>query len=233
MSRTPIRVFIIEPHHLVRLGLISALSDDPGIVFVGQAETEAAASSTLEGLSVDVFLLNDEDGPAGLDTCRRLRAGNSEAGIVLLVADSNSTSMLNAIDAGANACCLRDITAHRLMAAIIGVSYGDLWVDSQIAWQLMDKFRIIGNAQPSATAQKSDADCSLVRAGSSDDTIFLTAREGQVLKLIVRGQTNQAIADSLIISLATAKAHVRSILSKLGVDHRTQAAVEAMRRGLV
>ncbi len=231
--RAPIRVSIIAQHHLVRLGLASVFSDVPGFVVVGHAETESGVRAAPDDPPADVFLLNGEAGAAWVEACRRVRALNPEAGIIVLMSDSNCALMVQAIDAGANACCLRDISPDRLMSAIVGVSQGDIWVDSQVAWQLIDEFGLSQQTRLASPLEKAEAGGASIQSGSIDDSIYLTGRESEVLKLIVQGQQNQAIANSLNISLPTAKAHVRNILLKLGAGHRTQAAVEALRRGLV
>lgn len=233
LSQAPIHVFIIDPHQIVRLGLISALSTYQGFVCAGEAETATDRLTPFEGMSVDVFLVNDTDSSARFETCRQLRSSYPHAGIVLLMSNSNTPTLLQAFDAGANAFCLRDIKIDRLMAAIISTRNGDYWIDSQIAFQLTDNFQVPPTSQCATSEPMLKSACSLKSSDSFEEPIFLTARERQVLDLIVHGQTNQDIADSLVISLATAKAHVRSILSKLKADHRTQAAVEAVRRGLV
>jgi DNA-binding NarL/FixJ family response regulator len=157
----------------------------------------------------------------------------------MLTAHDNDGDVFAALAAGAGGYCLKNMEPERLYRAITSVKDGDLWLDSGIASKVLKMY------SPSMAAQGRQGDSGLMPgaaagAGAPDSKTqvkelaeALSPREMEVLNLLVSGQSNQEIADSLIISLATAKTHVRNILNKLAVDDRTQAAVLAMRSGLV
>jgi DNA-binding NarL/FixJ family response regulator len=146
-------------------------------------------------------------------------------------------SVVRSFSGDVHAYGLKNLTADRLTAAILTVFHGDTWMDASLAERLFRE--LLHSDMPGAVHDHADGAGAIATSetsSSSDDlkcSVTLTQRELQVLSLIVQGLTNQAIADRLVVSLATAKAHVRSILCKLSVSHRTEAAVEAIRRGLV
>lgn len=163
--------------------------------------------------------------------------------VIMLTQHDNDRDILASLAAGASGYCLKDVEPERLYTAIRSVNTGDVWLDSAIASRVL-KFYTSQQGQSAIPINDKEAQSTKQLAAYSSsastqqalDRPFpeaLSARELEVLKLIVDGLSNQEIADKLVISLATAKTHVRNILNKLAVDDRTQAAVHAMRRGLV
>jgi DNA-binding NarL/FixJ family response regulator len=147
----------------------------------------------------------------------------------MLTSHDNDADIFASLAAGAGGYCLKDVVPERLYTAIRSVKSGDIWLDSAIASRVM---RFYNASNKESVAEKQE---SAIRPPSITSPLPepLSPREMEVLTLLVEGLSNQEIADRLIISLATAKTHVRNILNKLAVDDRTQAAVQAMRRGLV
>lgn len=231
-SQAIVRVFIIDKHHSSRARLKSVLCADANISLIGEAETESAAMSSLDEVPADVIVLNDAQDSLSAETCRRLKFQNPKVSIILLTSDPDCRSFLEAFKAGVSAYCLKDIDADRLRTAIVAARFSDLWIDSGVMAQLINELRGGEAAQPDVD-KLSDNQTEFTDNDTIGAPVSLTEREHQVLKLIVSGMKNQAIARALQISTATVKAHVRNLLSKLGAAHRTQAAVEALRRGLV
>jgi len=159
--------------------------------------------------------------------------------VIMLTQHDNDQDVLASLSAGASGYCLKDVEPERLYTAIRSVNAGDAWLDSAIASRVLKHYssdQVLPKIEKSApVAEQAHISQPSHSAQPMDRPLVepLSPRELEVLALIVDGLSNQEIADKLFISLATAKTHVRNILNKLAVDDRTQAAVHAMRRGLV
>jgi NarL family two-component system response regulator LiaR len=214
-TKSKIKVFLVEDHTVTRLGLKFILESYDNLEFVGEAINGAEAVAALEkGLSVDVLIM-DVEMPVmdGIEAAAILRQRYSDLKIVMLTAHRDEKEIFAALAAGANGYCIKDISDMRLLKAIESVYDGDLWLDSTIAAKVV-------KALPSKEPQSSAPD-------------QLSDRELEVLQLIVDGLSNQQIAQKLYISHDTVKSHIKHILEKLAVNDRTQAAVKAIRQGLV
>jgi len=240
-SSSRIRVLLVEDHALTRLGLKTALKRTPDIDVVGEASNGEEAVRAAEELAPQVVLM-DVGMPVkdGIQAAKEIVAGHPEIHVIMLTQHDNDRDILASLAAGASGYCLKDVEPERLYTAIRSVNAGDAWLDSAIAGRVLKHFTsgsvvapdLAGKTVPHPQVAQKTADTS----GVTFDRPLpepLSTRELEVLKLIVDGLSNQEIADKLFISLATAKTHVRNILNKLAVDDRTQAAVHAMRRGLV
>jgi DNA-binding NarL/FixJ family response regulator len=232
-----IKVLLVEDHLLTRIGLKTVLERTPDIKVIGEAENgEEAVNKALE-LKPDVILM-DVGMPImdGIEASQKIKESLEEVGIVMLTSHDNDRDIFASLAAGATGYCLKDVEPERLYTAIRSVHNGDSWLDSSIAAKVLKH-----QAAAAVSADSSPAGEAATSAGVSANVAKaqqglpepLSSRELEVLNLLVEGLSNQQIADRLIISLATAKTHVRNILNKLAVDDRTQAAVHAMRRGLV
>lgn len=230
-----IKVLLVEDHALTRLGLKAALKRTTDIEVIGEAGNGEEAVSMAHTLHPHVILM-DVGMPImdGIQAAQQIVSKNPEIRIIMLTQHDNDSDILASLAAGASGYCLKDVAPERLYTAIRSVNAGDAWLDSSIADRVLRHLKPAGldHAPPAATVAPAKPASS---AHVSDRPLVepLSAREMEVLKLIVDGLSNQDIADNLIISLATAKTHVRNILNKLAVNDRTQAAVHAMRRGLV
>ncbi|MBA3858477.1 MAG: hypothetical protein C0507_16340 [Cyanobacteria bacterium PR.3.49] len=152
----------------------------------------------------------------------------------MLTSHDSEEDIFAALSAGAGGYCLKDVAPERLYTAVRSIHAGDVWLDSAIAHKVLKHYASEKNGRTQAAVEID----SNGNNGSGNETLPslpepLSNREMEVLRLLVEGRSNQQIANQLVISLATAKTHVRNILNKLAVDDRTQAAVQAMRRGLV
>jgi DNA-binding NarL/FixJ family response regulator len=239
-SKTEIKVLLVEDHKLTRIGLRTVLERTEDIKVVGEAENGEEAIQKVEELRPDVILM-DVGMPImdGIEAVNKIRELHPEINSIMLTSHDSEEDILASLSAGASGYCLKDVEPERLYTAIRAVSGGDIWLDSTIASRVMKL-----QQSKSANWQSESRKPSSASHGQAANSVkskpvmpplpdALSPREMEVLALLVDGLSNQEIADRLIISLATAKTHVRNILNKLAVDDRTQAAVHAMRRGLV
>jgi DNA-binding NarL/FixJ family response regulator len=213
-----IRVLVVDDHAVVRRGLKSFLDSEPDLEVVGDAEGGAQALELLaqlvsEGRRPDVVLMDLQMEPVdGIDSTRQIRARYPEVEVVALTSFGEEERVHAALKAGASGYLLKDSDADEVSAAIRAAHRGELPLDPAIARALT----------------------SSLRAGSHDGRdAELTTRELEVLRLLGAGKTNKEIAAELRISERTARTHVSNILGKLELTSRTQAALWAVRQGLV
>ena len=213
--KSRISVVLAEDHTVTRLGLKFIIDKFPNLELLGEAANGAEAVKLVESLHPDVVVL-DVDMPVldGISAARSIRVSNPNIKIMMLTASRDEKQIFGALSAGANGYCIKDITDERLCTAIESVFRGDLWIDAAIA----DK---VVKALP------------LPSSGTNTPPEQLSEREMDVLKLIVDGMSNQQIAQKLFISSDTVKSHIKHILEKLAATDRTQAAVKALRQGLI
>lgn len=230
-----IRVVLVEDHLLTRIGLRTVLERTPDIKVIGEAENGAIAIELVRQLKPDVVLM-DVGMPLldGIEAARQICSENPMQRIIMLTSHDSEEDIFASISAGAGGYCLKDVAPDRLYIAVRSIHNGDFWLDSAIAHKVVTHYA----AQKNITIRKPPEPAHESNGHSQGEELPalpepLSNRELEVLKLLVEGCSNQQIANRLVISLATAKTHVRNILNKLAVDDRTQAAVQAMRRGLV
>lgn len=239
-AQVSIRVLMVEDHALTRMGLKTAFKRTADIVVIGEASNGEEGVAMAEKLKPDVILM-DVGMPVmdGIQAAREIIAANPAVRVIMLTQHDNDQDILASLSAGASGYCLKDVEPERLYTAIRSVNAGDAWLDSAIASRVLKHYSsepIMPQREKSAAVEEKKQTSQPSHTSQPMDRPLvepLSPRELEVLTLIVDGLSNQEIADKLIISLATAKTHVRNILNKLAVDDRTQAAVHAMRRGLV
>lgn len=224
-----IRILLVEDHLLTRIGLKAVIERTSDLRVIGEAEDGENAIRMVEECNPDVILM-DVGMPVldGIEASRKIKEKHPDMAIVMLTSHDNERDIFASLAAGAGGYCLKDVEPERLYTAIRSVNAGDIWLDSTIASKVLKQYNATENQQSAPETHKAPL-------SKKDQNLPepLSPRELEVLNLLVEGLSNQEIADKLIISLATAKTHVRNILNKLAVDDRTQAAVQAMRRGLV
>lgn len=202
---TRIRLLLADDHAIVRMGLRAVFELEGDLEVIAEAATADEAVVAHASARPDVTLLDLRMPGGGLEALRRI-LGHSPRSRVLMVTSSDLEEDIHrALAAGASGYVLKSIAPEELANAIRGVHAGARWVPAEVARKLAD------------------------RAATPD----LSPREMEVLHLVVKGLTNPEIAEALDISLGTAKAHLRAILAKLQVADRTEAASEALRRGLI
>jgi NarL family two-component system response regulator LiaR len=212
-SEHNIRILIADDHAVVREGLRSLINTEPGMTVIGQAEDGHRALEMARSLQPDVILL-DMVMPhkSGLEVIDVLKEENPEVRILVLTSFSDDDMLFPAVKAGALGYLLKNSSPQRLLAAIRDVHRGEPSLSSDVAKKLMLEMQ-----RPSPLPPTEDP---------------LTARELEVLRLVAQGQTNQEIAEELVIGEGTVRTHVSSILSKLHLANRTQATLYALREGL-
>ncbi|MGH2853743.1 MAG: response regulator [Solirubrobacteraceae bacterium] len=217
---------IADDHRLFRDGLRGTLQD-AGMAVVGEASDGAEAVALVRELAPDVVVLDLKmPGVSGLEALRQIGLSCPDVQAVVLTVSDEDADVLEALAAGACGYLLKDTRADRLAGGIREAAEGYMVLSSEVAQTLMTRVR-------------ADADANAVRAEAEageaavDERPALTPREEEVLRLIAQGADNVAIGLELSISPHTVKQYVTNIFEKLGVRSRVQAAVYAVRSGLV
>lgn len=222
MYNNSVKVLMVEDHKLMRVGLKSLFEEFPEIQIVAEAESAKEAIEKIRITKPDVVLM-DIGLPDinGIEATKKILEQFEDIKIIMLTSHTTEQEVLDSLAAGASAYVLKDINTEVLMMIIKTVKDGAMWLDPKIVPIIREK-----NAGVIPQRQ-------LSRANFKAQHSNLTEREYEVLKLVVDGKSNNEIAQALTISEHTAKAHVCNIIQKLVVDDRTQAAVKALKEGLV
>lgn len=204
------RVFIVEDHAFTRDGLRVAVGREPDLQVVGEARSAEEGMERLEHTPTDVVLM--DIGLPGMDGIEATRRVKERFGVrvVVLTVHQLEAEVLAAITAGADAYCLKSTDPASLLLAIRAAAMGSTYLDPQIAHIVLGHLNM-----------------------PSENQAQLSPRELEVLRLIADGLSNKEIAQRLGVSLSTVKTHVEELLQKLSVSDRTQAAVKALRQGLL
>lgn len=232
-----IRIVLIEDHDLTRVGLRAALQRAEGIEVIGEAANATQGLHILETTHPDIAVVDiglpDMDGIELTRQFRKIQASvnDSPTRILILTMHESEESVLAAFAAGADSYCMKDISIDRLTDALRMTYEGNSWIDPIIANIVLNQVRHGAADVDKNKTIAIDAVQPEVEQLLSESP--LTERELEILQLIVNGYSNSAIAEKLFISLGTVKTHVRNILNKLCADDRTQAAVLALRSGLI
>lgn len=210
---SPLRILIVEDDPMMQLGLEQALSAQGKFEIVGQAEdgylgVEAALKLKPDLVVMDIGLPRLD----GVAATQQIKTALPQTHVVILTSHTSETEIVAALSSGADAYCIKGASIDRLLTAIAAAQDGATYLDPQIARRIME------NLKPPSPA---------------GNTVLLSEREQEVLKLVVEGYSNPEIAAALYLSPNTVITHVRGIMNKLAVDDRVQAAVVALRSGLV
>lgn len=217
-STERIRVLVVDDHAVVRRGLLDFLGSEPDLEVVGDAAGGTEALDLLvrlesEGRRPNVVVMDLEMAPLdGIEVTRRIRARYRDIEVVALTSFGEEERVYAALEAGASGYLLKDSDADEVAAAIRTARRGELQLDPAVARRLTLSLRAAGRDEPKAE---------------------LTTRELEVLRLLGAGKANKEIAAELSISERTARTHVSNVLRKLGLTSRTQAALWAVREGLL
>lgn len=213
-----IRVLLVDDHDVFRHGLAQLLRDE-GLDVTAEASGGEAGVRLAAELAPDVVLMDlSMPGMDGVAATRAIAAAEPAPAVVVLTLSDDDDSMLEALLAGAAGYLLKDATLDQIVAAVTAAAAGDAVIPPRVAPEVLRRLRA---AEPARSAR------------ADGGAVELSEREHEVLRLIVAGRDNAAIAAELFISPHTVKSHVASIFAKLGVDSRLQASVQALRRGLV
>lgn len=214
-----INILVAEDSQVTLAALKHLLAQCPGFRMVGHAQDGPSAVRMARQLNPDVVIM-DIGLPqmSGIEATRRIKSELPETKVVMLTVHDSDTSVFEALRAGAHGYCLKTVNTHQLSTAIKTVYDGAAWLDPKIARRVLEAATTpgtVGDEEPDVPK------------------VSLSARELEVLRLVVEGLTNQEIAAKLILSVETVKSHVRHIMDKMAVSDRTQAAVKAVRERLV
>ncbi len=203
----PLRVLVVDDHEVVRQGLVALLDRRPGFEVVGEAGTVAEAIEAARRHQPDIVVMDVRlpDG-SGVEACREIRSELPATRVVMLTSYPDDEAVLSAIVAGASGYLLKQIRARDLVAALETVGRGESLLDPAVTEKVLERIRRIATGQ------------------FADELAQLTSQEQKILALVAEGKTNKEIADEVFLSDKTVKNYVSSILSKLNLERRAQAA---------
>jgi DNA-binding NarL/FixJ family response regulator len=207
-SGTPIRVFLLDDHEVVRQGLRALLESGGDIEVVGESGLANEAAARIPALRPDVAVLDARlpDG-SGIEVCRTVRAIDPQIKALILTSYDDDEALFAAIMAGAAGYVLKEITGQNLISAVHQVAQGNSLIDPTLTARVLERVR----NGPTTAPELAD----------------LTEQELKLLALIAEGLTNRQIGERMFLAEKTVKNYVSSILAKLGLERRTQAAVLA------
>ena len=204
----PIRVFLLDDHEIVRRGLKELLESEGDIVVVGESGLAQEATRRIPALRPHVAVLDGRlpDG-SGIDVCREIRSKHPEIAALILTSYDDDDALFSAIMAGAAGYVLKQVRGNDLVETVRRVAAGQSTLDPGVTQQVLDR----------------------LRRGPEEDPALapLTTQERRILELIGEGMTNRQIGEAMFLAEKTVKNYVSALLSKLGLERRTQAAVFA------
>ncbi|HEY9880575.1 MAG TPA: response regulator transcription factor [Leptolyngbyaceae cyanobacterium] len=211
----PLKLLIVDDDPMMRLGLTAALSNQTDLTILGEAADGQQGIDQVAALQPDVVLM-DVGMPVmdGIAAAQTIKAKHPTLRVVMLTSHTDETEIIAAFSSGADAYCIKGTNVEALANAIRVAAAGAIYLDPQIAHKVMQN---LAPARPKPVGGEG----------------LLSDRELEVLELIVEGYSNTEIGQRLYLSPNTVKTHVKGIMNKLVVSDRVQAAVEAVRRGLV
>ncbi len=202
-----LRLLVVDDHEVVRQGLVALLDRRDGFQVVAEAGTVAEAIEQAERFEPDLIVMDVRlpDG-SGIEACRAIRERRPETRIIMLTSYPDEEAVLSAIVAGASGYLLKQVRARDLVAAIAAVGRGESLLDPAVTEKVLERIRRIATGT------------------YTDELAQLTSQEQKILLLVAEGKTNKEIAAEIFLSDKTVKNYVSSILSKLNLERRAQAA---------
>lgn len=214
MEAMKIKILIADDHPVVREGLLSMLSREPDFDVVGEAKDGVETVKKVKELKPDVVLMDlrmpEMD---GVEAMRQIKTTMPDVKFIILTTFSDDEYIFSGIEAGARAYLLKDAPREELFKAIRAVYRGESLIQPVVASKLLDRFTELSRRAPSGEE--------------------LSERELEILQLVAKGAANKEISARLSISQSTVKTHISSIFQKLGVNDRTEAVTQALKRGLI
>ena len=208
----PLRLLLVDDHALFREGLSSLLSYQDDFIVVGEAEDAESALNQARALKPDIVLMDVElPGEDGVAATQRLKMEMPEVTIVMVTVHDDSQTLFEAIKAGAQGYLVKNVRSRELLEQLRGLARGEAAISRRMAARILEEIR--GETEPYGPGEE------------------LTARELEVLELVAARLSNAEIAERLVISEHTVKNHMKSILSKLHLHNRHQAAAYGIARG--
>ncbi len=214
-----IRVLLADDHSLFREGLVNILNAQPDFEVVGEASDGLEVLVKARALEPDLILMDvGMPGCDGVEATQRIKKELPEITIVMLTVRDENEKLFEAIKSGAQGYLLKSIRSRELVALLRGAVRGEAAITPSLGGRMLEEFRRLsqkaGNLPP-------------------DETAALTSREQEVLGLVAEGAADKEIAEALTLSVHTVKSHMRNILAKLHLGHRHEAALYALRQGLI
>ncbi|MET7933378.1 response regulator transcription factor [Streptomyces sp. NPDC005322] len=207
-----IRIFLLDDHEVVRRGVRDLLASEPDMEVVGEAGTAAEALARITATRPDVAVLDIRlPDRSGVEVCREIRSRDENIHCMMLTSFADDEALFDAIMAGASGYVLKDIRGTELLAAVRDVAAGRSLLDQAATARVLERLRGGATAKP------------------DDRLAALTEQERRILLLIGEGLTNRAIGERLHLAEKTIKNYVSSLLSKLGMERRSQAAAYVAR----
>ena len=203
----PLRLLVVDDHEVVREGLVAMLARRPNFQVVAEAGTAGDSIELARKFKPDLVIMDVRlpDG-SGIEACREIRAEMPDTKVVILTSYPDEEAVFSAIIAGASGYLLKQVRARDLVAALEAVGRGESLLDPAVTEKVLERVRRVATS------------------GANDDLAQLTAQEQRILLLVAEGKTNKEIAAEVFLSDKTVKNYVSSILSKLNLQRRAQAA---------
>jgi DNA-binding NarL/FixJ family response regulator len=203
----PLRLLVVDDHEVVRQGLVALLDRRPGFQVVAEAGTVEESLEAAKRYEPDIVVMDVRlpDG-SGVEACREIRAERPETRVIMLTSYPDEEAVLSAIVAGASGYLLKQIRARDLVSALEAVGRGESLLDPAVTERVLERVRRMATGQ------------------DKDELAVLTQQEQRILLLVAEGKTNKEIASEVFLSDKTVKNYVSSILSKLNLERRAQAA---------
>lgn len=213
-------ILIVEDHELTRFGLKTTFENVDFVENLYEADSAETAIQIFNNNNIDIIIMDlGLPNMNGIEATKQIRSANKDVKVIILTSHNDEKEVLNSLKAGANAYCSKEINPQRLIEVVRSVADGAAWFDPSIAHVVLKASANSPSFEPNETDNRKNYD--------------LTSREAQILKLMTEGYSNMEIAQILVISINTTKAHVANILQKLEVDDRLQAALKALKNKIV
>ncbi len=211
-------ILIVEDHELTRFGLKTTFENVDFVENIYEADSAETAIQIFNKEKIDIVIMDlGLPNMNGIEATKQIRSSDKDVKIIILTSHNDEKEVLNSLKAGANAYCSKEINPQRLVEVVNSVADGAAWFDPSIAHIVL----------------KASANSPSFETNDNRKDYDLTTREAQILKLMTEGYSNMEIAQILVISINTTKAHVANILQKLEVDDRLQAALKALKNKIV
>ena len=213
-------ILIVEDHELTRFGLKTTFENVDFVENLYEADSAETAIQIFNNNNIDIIIMDlGLPNMNGIEATKQIRSANKDVKVIILNSHNDEKEVLNSLKAGANAYCSKEINPQRLIEVVRSVADGAAWFDPSIAHVVLKASANSPSFETNETDNRKNYD--------------LTSREAQILKLMTEGYSNMEIAQILVISINTTKAHVANILQKLEVDDRLQAALKALKNKIV
>lgn len=233
LALLPYRVIVVEDEEIVRAGLELLVDSWSDFQVVGEAKDGQEALEKVELIKPDIVLM-DVGMPRldGIQATHLLRSRYPEIRVTMMTSYTNPDTVFASLASGAHGYCIKGSSPEKLRSGLSCTVHGDLWVDKDLAVELLD-YVLKAKKNIDVNLSSPKVHPPLETAASRENRDILTTRELDVLKLIVDGKSNAEISGELAITLNTVKTHIKHIFEKLSATDRTQAAVKALKRGVI